>query len=372
MKIGFILYYYLFFLILFFLLGCTKDESSSQKVPDQKITGETFVLNELEENNLIKKGVNNLKLYSIDNNRNKIYYKENVDYVVSNNRVRRTNNSTIPNFKEHRVVFNSNDTFTFNSSPRNPSLTIPFQVYADYDFYDYEYITADFNATFLSSKLKDKLRRKEQIKIGAIGTSITAGAHTLENFYHNSDKDSYPYLLGKAISKLYNTDVLVTNYSQGGSTIGYLETISPTVLHDGNDLVLIEFGMNDHLYNWWESGLSNFELKIVTAIENFQAQNIDVVLVGFFQQNSSWDSEFRNSTITYNQKLYDLAKKYNCYFADIYKEFSKYNQTKINQDLCGDFLHHPTSFGHLLYYKTIIPVFLEKEVNDGFVYSLVK
>jgi hypothetical protein len=75
--------------------------------------------------------------------------------------------------------------------------------------------------------------------------------------------------------------------------------------------------------------------------------------------------------MAYNQSLYNLAKKHNCYFADINKEFSKYNQTKIKQDLCGDFIHYPTSFGHLLYHKTIIPVFLDKEVSVAFVYSLV-
>lgn len=364
-------YRFLSLLMLFSIFGCNTDDTNSKEVADQDIIGETFVLTGVEENNLIKKEINNLKLYSIDSNRHKVYYKEKVDYVVVNNKVKRTSNSSIPNFVDHSVVLNSDDSFTFSFSPRNPPLTIPFHVYADYNFSDTEALHGEFNNNFLSYELKEKLKSKGGLKIGAIGTSITAGAHTLEKFYFDSDQQSYPYLLAEAINTVKGNKVSVVNYSKGGGSIGYLETIIDVVLHDNIDLVLIEFGMNDHIHAWWESGLPSFELRISSAIEKFEAHNIDVILVGFFQQNPSWDLEFENSTIAYNHSLYNLAKKHNCYFADINKEFSKYSQTKINQDLCGDFMHHPTSFGHLLYYKTIIPVFLDKDVTDGFVYSLL-
>lgn len=363
--------YKYFFSIFLVFFGCTNDKDSNIEISSYKIIGESLVFNNTEDNFLIKKDVYNLTLYSIDKNRDRVYYKENVDYIVLNNKIRRTKNSTIPNFIDHTVVLNSDDSFTFSSSPRNPSLTIPFHVYADYNFSDTEAIHGEFSNNFLSSEFKEKLKNKGGIKIGAIGTSITAGAHTLEKFYFDSDKQTYPYLLAKAITKVYGNDVLVNNYSQVGSSIGYLETVFDAILRDNIDLVLIEFGMNDHIYSWWESGLPSFESSITATIEKFKAHNVDVILVGFFQQNPSWDLEFENSTMAYNQSLYNLAKTNNCYFADINKEFSRYNQTKINQDLCGDFMHHPTSFGHLLYYKTIIPVFLDKEVIDGFVYGLV-
>ena len=69
--------------------------------------------------------------------------------------------------------------------------------------------------------------------------------------------------------------------------------------------------------------------------------------------------------------LQGLALNYGVYFADVNKEFSKYSQEKIIQDFCGDYLHHPTSFGHKLYYKTIIPVFLSDEFSDGYIYGLL-
>lgn len=52
-------------------------------------------------------------------------------------------------------------------------------------------------------------------------------------------------------------------------------------------------------------------------------------------------------------------------------EFSKYSQTKINNDLCEDFMHHPITFGHVLYYKTITPLFFKNDTRDGLMYHLI-
>ena len=363
-------YWYIFLLNLV-LFGCATDNLSTINPNNHRIIGETFVLSSTTQNHLIKKNITNLILYSIGSKRERIYYKENVDYVVTQNRINRTFDSSIPDFSNHNVFRNVDDTFTFSPSPRNPSLTFPFHVYADYDFQDVETVFGKFNENFLSPRFKDKLKNKENIKIGSIGTSITAGAHTLEQFYHDSDSQAYPYLIAKALKNIHGSDCLVKNYSKNGSSIGDVFNSIPQILKDKNDVVFIEFGMNDHInYNWYE-GLNDFEKKMDELIKKFKENGTEVILVGFFQQNPSWDREFAGSTVRYNEVINNLAVKYDCYFADIYKEFSKYSQSKINQDLCGDFMHHPTSFGHLLYYKTIIALFLDNEFNDGFVYNLV-
>lgn len=362
---------YLFFLFLVFVMGCTKDEANREESSNPKMVGETLVLTDLIENSLIKEEISNLKLYSIDNNRNQVYYKENVDYVVSKNRVKRIVNSSIPNFSKHSVVFNIDGTFTFSPLPRNPSLIIPFQVYADYNFKDLESIQGRFDSNLLSFDIKEKLKNKKQLKIATIGTSISAGAHTLEKFYHDNDIQTYPHLIAKAIKTIHGSDCVVTNYSKDGSSIEDIFSMFPAILQEQNDLVFIEFGMNDHISSNWLVRQASFEKKMAELIETFHENKTDVVLVGFFQQNDLWDLEFKGSTRAYNQSISELAKKYSCYFADVNSEFSKYPQSKINQDLCGDFMHHPTSFGHLLYYKTIIPIFLKNDVNDGFVYNLV-
>lgn len=364
--------YWCSFFLFFIFFGCTTDKNHYLEAKSYKIIGESLVLKNTEENHLIKNNITNLTLYSIDSKRDRIYYKKDVDYVVTNNRIKRTNNSSIPNFVDHNFVTNLDGSFTFGYSPRNPSLTIPFHVYVDYDFQDTEIVYGEFNKNYLSSRFKEKLNNKEDIKIGSIGTSITAGAHTLENFYFNSDKQAYIYLLANAVNKIYKNNVCVKNYSQGGSSVGDAFNLLPTILEDKNDLVVIEFGMNDHINSDWSTNLVGFKDKVGILIDKFQQSKTDIIIVGFFQQNPNWDLEFKGSTLAFNQVLYNLAKKYNCYFADINSEFSKYIQKKINEDLCGDFMHHPTAFGHLLYYKTLVPVFLSENKNDGFVYGLVK
>ena len=363
--------YCFIFLFNLFLFGCASDNFENIDPNNHRIVGESFVLSNTTQNHLIKKRITNLILYSIGSNRERIYYKENVDYVVNQNRINRTLDSSIPDFSNHIVYRNVDDTFTFSSSPRNPSLTIPFHVYADYDFQDVETVFGKFNEGFLSPRFKDKLKNKKIIKIGTIGTSITAGAHTMEQFYHDSDSQTYPYLTAKALKNVYGSDCFVTNYSKSGSSIGHVFNSIPQILKDKNDVVFIEFGMNDHINYNWDIGLNDFKKNMDVLIKMFKGNDTEVILVGFFQQNPSWDLEFVGSTVRYNEVINNLAVKYDCYFADIYKEFSKYSQSKINQDLCGDFIHHPTSFGHLLYYKTIIPLFLDKELNDGFVYNLL-
>lgn len=357
--------------LLFLFSRCTDSQEANSSVSVYTMIGETIVLKNQQENELSKKSISNLKVYSINSNGVRFYYKENIDYIFSNNLLKRTVNSSIPNYSFHNVLYNTDGTFTFSSLPRNPSLTIPFHVYADYNFVDSESIKGNFEELILSSKLKNKLKSKQLIKIGVMGTSISAGAHTLASFYQDSDKQTYPYLVAKALRNSFGSEVLTSNYSKNGSSIGDIFDSLPTIIKDDNDLVFIEFGMNDHIGENWLGNLPFFEKNMEELIKKFKGNNTDVILVGFFQQNPYWDMEYVGSTRAYNQSIYNLAKKYNCFFADINYEFSKYSQKKIDQDLCGDFMHHPTSFGHLLYYKTIMPLFSEKVTNDGEMYNLV-
>lgn len=361
------------FLLIFFLqfLGCSNSQINNKKETVYNMIGETVVLVNQAENELSKKNIYNLKLYSIDNSGVKSYYKDKVDYTFLNNLLKRTSNSNIPNYSFHNVLYNADGTFTFSSIPRNPSLTIPFQVYADYNFIDSELQEGIFEEQILSINIKNKLKSKFPLRIGVLGTSISAGAHTLSSFYQSSDAQTYHHLVAKALKKSFGSEVLILNYSKNGSTIGDIFNSLPAIIQDNNDLVFIEFGMNDHIGKNWLANKSLFEKNMEKLIKKFKDNDTDVVLVGFFQQNPSWDMEYKGSTKAYNQSIYNLSKKYNCFFADINYEFSKYSQTKIDQDICGDFMHHPTSFGHLLYYKTIMTLFSEKGTTDGDIYNLV-
>jgi hypothetical protein len=46
--------------------------------------------------------------------------------------------------------------------------------------------------------------------------------------------------------------------------------------------------------------MPHFDSNISSAIEKFKGHNIDVMVVGFFQENPQWDLEFQNYTTAYN------------------------------------------------------------------------
>ena len=358
-------------ILIFLSAACSNVDKELISKTENRINGETITLSGFEENNLLKKNISNLKLYSFDNGKNKVYYKENLDYVVVGNRIKRIKDSKIPDFAFHKVVLNDDLSFTFAASPRNPELTIEYQVFCDYDYTDMESLQGYYKSSFLSSEIKDRLKNKKAIKIAVIGTSISAGAHTWAQYYEESDRETYPYLVATAIENKFGSQVTINNYSMGGSSLSYLEESYESIIAENYDLIFIEFGMNDHLYSLWLEQLPNFESVMSSIVKTSRQKDVNIILVGFFQQNLSWDLEFMGSTNAYNKSLFDIARQYNYYFADINKEFSKYDANKINRDLCGDYLHHPTTFGHQLYYKTIMPVFFEDSVSDGTLYKLV-
>jgi len=361
-----------FILIIIFLsAACSISETIQIKQPENKISGETITLSGFAENSLLKSNISNLKVYSFNKEKNKVYYKENIDYVTAGNRIKRIKDSKIPNFALHKVVLNDDLRFTFSASPRNPELTIEYQVFCDYGYTDAESLEGHYKNSFLSPEIKEKLKDKKVIKIAVIGTSISAGAHTFAQYYEGSDRETYPHLVATAIKNKFGSQVIINNYSKGGSSLSYLEDSYETIIAENYDLIFIEFGMNDHLYSFWFEQLPNFESVMSSFLKTSRENNVNIVLVGFFQQNTLWDLEFACSTNAYNQVLFNIAGNFNCFFADINKEFAKYSQKKINQDLCGDYMHHPTTFGHQLYYKTIMPIFLEDTVSDKSLYKLI-
>ena len=142
--------YKFYIIILFFVfVGCDRTELDFSNTLNEKneIVGESITLKNLEYKNLIKNELTNIKVYSIDSSLQRGYYIKDIDY----------------------------------------------------NFFDTVQIQGKFSSDFLSLRLKEKLKNKEQIRIGALGTSITSGAHTLDHYYNNSDKDTYPYLISKML-----------------------------------------------------------------------------------------------------------------------------------------------------------------------------
>lgn len=86
--------------------------------------------------------------------------------------------------------------------------------------------------------------------------------------------------------------------------------------------------------------------------------DIDVIIIGFFQQNQEWIEENMSNTLLYNEELKEITKNENCYFADLFDIFQKVTFKKnLKEDLVVDYMYHPSDWGHQLYLTRLLPVF---------------
>ena len=75
-------------------------------------------------------------------------------------------------------------------------------------------------------------------------------------------------------------------------------------------------------------------------LKKLKKNDIDVIIVGFFQQKQEWIEEDISNTILYNQELKELVKNENCYIADVFDIFQKVALKKnLKEDLVVDYMH---------------------------------
>lgn len=348
------------------LIACTlasscKKGNEATQLSSYSIIGETIALSGENPSMLTKPHSLILKVYKLDANGLETVFKEGTDYITSGTAIMRTPTSKIPDFSTHKMILNSNGKFTWQPDPnRNPQLSLFWQVMVDYKTIKDSIIIA--NNDKISAGLRNKIVSGSKIAITCIGTSITAAAHTLPRYYQNSDTAGYAYLVARGLKKISGNNVLVTNLSEGGATTSLFTSKLPNIISSKPDIVFVEFGMNEHLIgadmDW---NLSKMEAGIKLLREN----EIDCILVGFFQQNPFWELESVESTVYFNNKLREMAARNNIYFSDIYRQFNQFSQEKLYRDLTGDFHHHPTEFAHKLYYLSIMPTLITTNKKES-------
>jgi hypothetical protein len=348
------------------LQSCSKNDD---KLKGYSITGETIALSSQDPSYLLKKDAKINAVYKIGKGSAITTYKLGTDYLLTGNGgIARTASSSIPDFSTHKVVLNADGKFTFVGDPtRNPQAAVPWQIMVDYSTTEDSLIYQKSN--FLSNKLKNKLKNKEDISIYCIGTSISAGAHTVPVFYDNKNTAAYVQLIAKAIHKLYGNKVTVTNLAEGGADASLFNSKLEQIKINKPDFIFVEFGMNEHIIS---TNIDIYLTDIENGIKTLMAAGIDCSIVGFFQQNPEWESEVPASTKYFNDKLREMAARDNVFFSDIYNVFKQIPEEKRYKDLTGDYMHHPTDFGHKIYYLAIIPWLLFENKPESELLKLVE
>jgi len=318
--------------------------------PIIEVIGESRMLNGVAPVTLTHTVDKVLSVYSFDDRGQKISYDENTDWVRSGNGIARTSQSRIPDFSKYDYKRTVGNRFSFSSEPRNPPLTINFNVYVDYTSQQGEKIVTR------------QPMSKESKSILCLGDSISAGAHTIESFYKDNDSQSWCGLLRSTLAP----DIVVRNEGVPGGALNTIARNLPTYIAIPGDTVVLAFGMNDHVFEP-EGGVATFSKDLVDVVSAFRTRGSNVILVGFFQKNELWDLEDPAKTLSYNNAIETVSKNLNVPFIDIYKV---YEDLRINQQpqffhLTADFIHHPNIYGQRIYYSLLIPYFLRSDTKDS-------
>lgn len=329
------------------------------------IKSETFALTGSEEKSFFYHPVKIERVYQYDITGQIVEYEEGRDYFVNYIRgtIRRTEDSRIPNYEEHTVIYNNDGSFSFSSEPRNPELNIEYQVLVDYNTF-----LKPWRKVTPKKGLEDtvnKLKSGEDIKMLLCGDSIAAGAQTTGLYYFGDHKlTTFFGYLDDFLEGYYGINVDSVLFGENGASLQYMKENINQIVEMSPDVVLIEFGMNDHAVEEALAAQELFVSNLDSCVENLQEHGIEVILIGFFQQNSEWEMENQKATEVYNDLIAQVADKYSISFADIYKAFMMVDRKDIYEDLTSDYMHHPTDFGHMIYFSKILPYFLDKSIRE--------
>ena len=171
----------------------------------------------------------------------------------------------------------------------------------------------------------------------------------------------------RTLERKFNYKIETKNLSVGGRSRDLLIGSLQRIIDERPDLLLIEFGMNDHCRkdSLSSKGLTSFKSEIQSAVKKLKEKNIDVVLIGFPQQNTMWNMENVDATNKYNKILKEISKENHLFFADVHMIFSQIGLKKnLNEDVFADYIHHPSKWGHQLYVTSLLPLFnLNKDMR---------
>ena len=326
--------------------------------------GETVALTDTLPKRTLHVPQNLIRVYSRKLNGELIVYEENKDFVIDKleGSIRRTEKSRIPNYKDHKVIYDNKGKFAWDPKKRSPESNRSYQIEIDYNYYAQKDELEPINdsSLFLSESLKMKLRNKDMVKVFLCGDSIGAGADTTR-------EGNFLEQLKRALEEKYNYKIETKNLSVGGRSRGLLVANLQRIIDEHPDLLLIEFGMNDHCAKNPLSGnnLTSFKLEIQSAVKKLKEKNIDVVLIGFPQQNTMWNVENIDATNKYNKILKEISQENNLFFADVQRIFNQIGLKKnLNEDVFADYIHHPSKWGHQLYVTSLLPLFnLNKDMR---------
>ena len=329
------------------LAACGTDGNSDRGSPDAvvqttAISGESRMLSGTQGQPLMHPVSAVQSVYSYGSDGTRVEYSEGVDFVVEGDTIRRTANSSMPDYASYSFTRNPDGLFSFTSDPRNPPRTIQLATYIDY------------RAAIAPPVVAAKELPRTPTNVVCLGDSITHAADTVAFFFRDSADDGWCAHLSQFMAERGTVTLPAEKF-------GFLRDVAPTVIDSLSpdiDTVILAFGMNDQLAG--EDGQPAFRDLLRTTVRDLRKSGRNVILVGFFQQNKLWDLEQPADTLLYNETIEVVASSQGVPFVDMYtamREAAPASQP-VFEHVTGDFLHHPNNYGQKIYFSQIVPYFL--------------
>lgn len=186
---------------------------------------------------------------------------------------------------------------------------------------------------------------KEQLRYYALGDSLSVG------LFSDSKATRFSTLFTKSLESKTGKQVVESNTSSVGKTVtnfGILHV--QDVVANQPDIVTVEFGTNDAAYGVDATNVNNFVTNLDAVVSQLKSQTkAQIILMTSW---SSSDGKYIENDRVYDQKIKEIAQKYQVPVADLSMIWNN-NPSVIKNDLGYSNIYsiqkdefHPNQQGH--------------------------
>lgn len=322
--------------------------------------------------NLLFKPIKILKIW--DYTLKTTEYIENVDYTLDNNKIIRTENSSIPYRTKAQLTGEEvPEGFVLKTSITNQLtdlVNMGGQIYTESPFYygsqiwvSYVYDVKDIDPNIDKyptygidklPKLKEKLENKESVKIVGLGDSVLEGCSSSKKFNHEPFMPSFIELTATSLGDLYETNVTLKNLSVGGtkSSWGAQNEQIQNIIKEAPDVLFLHFGINDLGENRTTMAYADDMESIILKVR-LGLPDVEIVLLSPFAPNPAlYDYEKMQEYVDY---LGDFASTYDgVTLIDVFNLSKELYKTKKYLDMSANGINHVNDFASRIYLNSIV------------------
>lgn len=210
-------------------------------------------------------------------------------------------------------------------------------------------------------KIKDKLDKKENLKIVGLGDSVLEGCSASSKMLHEPYQKSFFDMMKDGLERLYGINVTIDNQAVGGkdASWGQTDVVMNKVIESKPDLFIVHFGINDlgagHSTMIYYNDIETIVLKVKQALPD-----VSILLMSpFFPYTGLYDESKMEE---YADTISDLENtEDNVKFFDMYR-FSR-KLAKLGEKSYYDFgangVNHVNDFASRIYLQTLLNLFYD-------------